>query len=161
MKIGKNTVVYHQHLSNILEGCVIGDNCTIHSQVWIGNVTIGNNCKIQAFAFIPKGVTIGNDVFIGPHVCFTNDKYPPSKGKGWETTVVEDYVMIGANVTILPGVTLGEGCAIGAGAVVTKSVPPREVWIGNPARKPFGTDDREEYTEIDKANASQPGCSFC
>lgn len=114
----------------------IGQGCTIHAPVWIGNgVVIGNNCKIEAFAFIPYGVLLGNDVFVGPHVCFTNDKYPPSGGKKWSPTIVKDGAAIGANVTILPGLTIGENAIIGAGSVVTKDVPAGETWIGNPARK--------------------------
>ena len=112
----------------------IGHGCTIHAYTWVGDeVVIGSYVYIQAFAFIPNGVTIGNGVFIGPHVCFTNDKHPPSPD--WEATIVEDAVVIGANATILPGITLGKGCKIGAGSVVTKSVPPGETWVGNPARK--------------------------
>lgn len=124
---------WHKELSNI-GNCLIGDDSTIHSHVWIGDrVSIGKRCRIQAFAFIPTGVRIGNDVFIGPHVCFTNDKYPPSNE--WEVTIVEDFVSIGAGAVILPGVTLGAGCKIGAGAVVTKNVPKGETWFGNPAHK--------------------------
>lgn len=111
-----------------------GVDCVVHMYTWIGDsVILGNNVKIQAFTFIPNGVTIGNDVFIGPHVCFTNDKHPPSDA--WSETIVEDAVSIGANATILPGVTLGRGCIIGAGSVVTKDVPAGETWFGNPARK--------------------------
>ena len=132
MKIGKGTKVWHEHLSNIGD-CIIGENCKIHSHVWIGNrVSIGNNCKVQAFSFIPTGVRIGNNVLIGPRVTFTNDKHPPS-GE-WEITVVEDHVSIGAGAIILSGLTLGNGCRIGAGAVVTKNVPSGEVWVGNPAK---------------------------
>jgi acetyltransferase-like isoleucine patch superfamily enzyme len=110
-----------------------GENCTIHAYTWIGDkVTMGKNVKVQAFAFIPNGVTIGDNVFVGPHVCFTNDKYPPM-GE-WRDTFVQDGAVIGANATILPGVTLGYGCQIGAGAVVTKDVPPGETWVGNPAK---------------------------
>jgi acetyltransferase-like isoleucine patch superfamily enzyme len=122
---------WHKELSNI-GNCLIGEGSIIHSHVWIGDrVKIGERCRIQAFAFIPTGVRLGNDVFIGPHVCFTNDKYPPSNE--WEVTIVEDYVSIGAGAVILPGVTLGTGCKIGAGAVVTKNVPAGETWVGNPA----------------------------
>jgi acetyltransferase-like isoleucine patch superfamily enzyme len=111
-----------------------GTGGVIHDPVWIGSsVTIGDDVKIQAFAFIPNGVTIGNNVFVGPHVCFTNDKNPPHND--FQETVVEDDVRIGANVTVLPGITLGKGCMIGAGAVVTKSVPAGETWVGNPAKK--------------------------
>lgn len=174
MQVGKNTIIYHQDKSVIFGDVQIGDNCKIHAPVWIADVVIGSNCKIQAFAFIPKGVTIGNNVFIGPHVCFTNDKHPPSQGMEWSETVVEDGVIIGANATILPGITLGKECIIGAGAVVTKSVPPNEIWVGNPARKPFGSKDRDDYPAIDEKqpylfdsvgdaderNFHQPGCSF-
>lgn len=132
MRTGKGTKLWKPELSNIGE-CVIGDNCTVHSHVWIGDrVKIGNNCKIQAFSFIPTGVRIGDNVFIGPRVTFTNDKYPPS-GE-WATTIIENNVSIGAGVVILPGITLGEGCRIGAGSVVTKSIPPNVVACGVPAR---------------------------
>ena len=132
MRTGKGTKLWKPELSNIGE-CVIGDNCTVHSHVWIGDrVKIGNNCKIQAFSFIPTGVRIGDNVFIGPRVTFTNDKYPPS-GE-WSTTIIENNVSIGAGVVILPGITLGEGCRIGAGSVVTKRIPPNVVACGVPAR---------------------------
>ena len=112
----------------------IGDNCKIGAYVEIGDsVIIGDNCIIGAFAFIPPGVTLEDDIFIGPHVVFTNDKYPPSDN--WEYTLVKEGASIGANVTILPGITIGKDATIGAGAVVTKNVPDGEMWIGNPARR--------------------------
>jgi|TARA_R100001530_G_scaffold117623_2_gene84767 acetyltransferase-like isoleucine patch superfamily enzyme len=136
MIVGLGTVIHEQRFSNIQRGVELGQDCIIHSHVWIGqDVKIGDRCKIQAFVFIPTGVTIGNGVFISPHVCFTNDKHPPSHGKDWSETIVEDEVVIGANATILPSITLGKGCKIGAGAVVTKSVPDGEMWVGNPARR--------------------------
>lgn len=136
MVTGAETKMYRPETSNIAQTAVIGTYCTIHSHVWIGEkVRIGDDCKIQAFAFIPTGVTIGNKVFIGPHVCFTNDKNPPSGGKNWANTLVKDRAVIGANSTILPGITIGEGAVIGAGSVVTKDVPDGETWYGNPARK--------------------------
>ncbi len=116
--------------------CIIGSGSVIHGLTFIGNnVRIGTNCKIQAFAFIPEGVTIEDNVFIGPHVCFTNDKHPPSGGKGWSPIIVRKGAVIGANATILAGVVIGEDAVIGAGAVVTKNVPARQTWIGNPAHK--------------------------
>lgn len=125
-------VVYFPELSNI-QSMNVGEHARIHSHVWIGDkVRIGHTVSIQAFAFIPNGVTIHDGVFIGPHVCFTNDPHPPSIQ--WKETIVESRVSIGANATILPGVRLGEGCKIGAGAVVTKDVPAGETWVGNPAR---------------------------
>ena len=131
MKIGKGTKFWHKRLSNIGE-CVIGKDCTIHSHVWIGDrVKIGDWCRIQAFVFIPTGVRIGNDVFIGPHVCFTNDKHPPSNE--WMVTTVGDGVSIGAGAVILHGITIGANAKIGAGSVVTKDVPAGATVYGNPA----------------------------
>ena len=133
MIYGKGCVFHRKDLSNIGD-CVIGDNCTIHSHVWIGDkVSIGNRCKIQAYTFIPTGVRIGNNVFVGPRVTFTNDRHPPSGGD-WSPTIILDNVVIGAGAVILPGITLGVGCFIGAGAVVTKSVPAGTTVCGNPAK---------------------------
>lgn len=135
MQVGERTTIYHPDKSVIL-ACRIGDDCRIHAPVWIGNeVVIGDECKVQAFAFIPEGVRIGNNVFIGPHVCFTNDKYPPSNRKCWADTIVEDDVSIGANATILPGITIGRGARIAAGAIVTKNVPPGSLFVGVPAHE--------------------------
>ena len=126
--------IYRPELSNILTEN-IGEDCVIHSQVWIGkNVKIGQRCKIQAFSFIPDGVTLEDDVFVGPRVTFLNDLYPPSKGKYWRKTLVRKGASIGGAATILPGVTIGENAVIGAGAVVTRSVPANEIWVGVPAK---------------------------
>ena len=112
----------------------IGDDCRIGAFVEIGDaVIIGDNCTIGAYTFIPPGITIRDDVFVGPHVVFTNDKYPPSDN--WEYTVVHEGASIGANATILPGIIIGKGAVIGAGAVVTKDIPPGETWVGNPAKR--------------------------
>lgn len=125
-------MIWHPELSVILTDD-IGADCTIHAFVWIGNgVHIGPRTRIQAFSFIPTGVTIGADCFIGPRVTFTNDKHPPSQD--WASTFVEDGVSIGAGAVILPGVTLGTKCVIGAGAVVTKDVAAWQTVMGNPAR---------------------------
>jgi UDP-2-acetamido-3-amino-2,3-dideoxy-glucuronate N-acetyltransferase len=125
--------IYHPDLSVLLD-FTIGEFSTVHAPVWIGDgVMIGDRCKIQAFAFIPQGIQIGNDCFIGPHVCFTNDRHPPSLD--WEETLVEDGVSIGAGAVILPGLILGKGSIIGAGSVVTQSVLRFTTVAGNPARE--------------------------
>ena len=132
-EIGEGTVIWHY--CN-LYGCKIGKNCKIASYVEIGkDVVIGDNCKIEAYAFIPSGVKIGNRVFIGPHVCFINDKWPKATGE-WKIceTIVEDDVSIGANSTILAGVTIGRGAMIGAGSVVTRDVPANAVIYGEKAK---------------------------
>lgn len=134
-KIGKGTKIWHIELSNIQE-CEIGEDCNIHSHVWIGeNVNIGNRVKIQAFTFIPSGVTIEDDVFLGPRVTFTNDRELNIEGKEkWKTTLVKKGARIGASVTIIAGVTIGENAKIGAGAVVTKDIPANVVACGVPAK---------------------------
>lgn len=131
----KNLKLY-QTAQNISDEALIGDNCTIHSHVWIGSgVTMGHNCKIQAFAFIPDGVVLGENVFIGPHVCFTNDKHPKAHG-AWKQskTVVKNGASIGANATVVCGITIGKNATVGAGSVVTRDVPDGATVVGNPAR---------------------------
>ena len=116
-----------------LYGCKIGQNCKIASYVEIGHgVEVGDNCKIEAYAFIPQGVHVGNNVFVGPHVVFTNDKYPKAREADWmlSETYVQDNVSIGANCTVLSGVTLHKGCMIGAGSVVSCDVPANSKWYG-------------------------------
>jgi len=96
---------------------------------------IGNRCKLGAYAFIPKGVAIGNEVFIGPRTGFTNDLYPKAVGE-WKVreTIVEDGASVGSGCTIICGVRIGRNARIGAGAVVTKDVADYEVVVGVPAR---------------------------
>jgi len=126
--------IYKLETSNIGD-CIIGENCTLHSHIWIGDdVKIGNSVKIQAFAYIPNGVTIEDDVFIGPRTTFTNDLYPPSKGKHWKETLIKRGAILGASVTVLPGVVIGENAKIGAGSVVTKDVPDNAIAYGVPAK---------------------------
>jgi len=101
----------------------------------IGNVEIGENCKIQCHVSISPGWKIGSNVFIGPGVHFANDKHPDATGVSFVTNggVVEDDVAIGMGALIGPGVTIGKGAVIGMGAVVLKNVPAGETWVGNPA----------------------------
>jgi len=132
-EIGEGTVV--RDYVNLF-GCRIGRNCKIGAYAEIGKgVVIGDNCKIEAYAFIPPGVTIDDDVFVGPHACFTNDLHPSAVGE-WEVTPtrVKKGASIGANATIICGITIGENSLVGAGAVVTKDVPARTVVVGCPAK---------------------------
>lgn len=137
-KIGANTKFWYPELSNI-GACIIGEDCVIHSHVWIADgVVIGNRVRIEAFSFLPPGVTIEDDAFIGPRVTFTNDKYPPSPDKAsWLPTVIQMGASLGAGSIILPGVVVGPGGRVGAGAIVTKNVPAGGTWVGNPAH-PIG-----------------------
>jgi UDP-2-acetamido-3-amino-2,3-dideoxy-glucuronate N-acetyltransferase len=144
VELGTNVTVPHPELVNVY-GCKVGDNCKIASFVEIQRgAVIGPNVKIEAFAFIPTGVTLEDGVFIGPHVCFSNDRYPSAideKGKllkvgDWELTptLVRRGASIGASATIICGVTIGEGAMVGAGATVTHDVPAGTLVVGNPAR---------------------------
>jgi acetyltransferase-like isoleucine patch superfamily enzyme len=113
----------------------IGEGTKCGAYVEIGDkVKIGKNCLIEAFAYICPLVTIEDNCFIGPHTTFTNDKRPPSGGKYWMRTLVKNGASIGANSTILPGITIGENAVVGSGSVVTKDIPRDQVWCGNPAK---------------------------
>jgi acetyltransferase-like isoleucine patch superfamily enzyme len=126
-------------------GCAIGDRTKIGTFVEIQkNATIGKDCKISSHTFVCEGVNIGDRVFIGHNVTFINDKLPRAANADgsmqteadWnvEQTWVEDGASLGSSVTVLCGLRIGAGAIVGAGSVVTKSVPPGEIWAGNPAK---------------------------
>lgn len=134
-KIGDNTSVWQ--FCVILKGARIGNSCNINCNVFIeNNVIIGNNVTIKPGVQIWDGITIEDHVFIGPNVTFTNDHFPKSKNADFQLrkTLIKKGASIGANATILGGLTLGENSLIGAGSVVTKDIPANEVWVGNPAK---------------------------
>ena len=128
--IGKNTNVWQYCV--ILPDAKIGENCNICSHVFIENdVNIGDNVTIKCGVQLWNGITIEDDVFIGPNVTFCNDRYPKSKNTNFklEKILVKKGASIGANSTILPGVTIGENAMIAAGSVIVKNVPANTTFI--------------------------------
>jgi UDP-2-acetamido-3-amino-2,3-dideoxy-glucuronate N-acetyltransferase len=121
----------------ILQGAVIGNDCNICSHCLIeGGVQIGDRVTIKSGVQLWDGLCIGDDVFIGPNVTFANDKYPKSRNRNFVLleTHVEEGVSIGGGAVILPGLRLGKGAIVGAGAVVTTDVAAGTTVVGNPAR---------------------------
>ncbi len=142
VKIGNGTKIWIN--SQIREKVEIGENCIISKDTYIDTqVKIGSGCKIQNSVSIYHGVTIEDDVFIGPNACFTNDKVPRAFDPYWKITptLIKKGASIGANATIVCGITIGEYAMVGAGSVVTKNVEPYSLVMGNPAK---------HYSYIDK-----------
>ncbi len=136
-EIGEGTKIWH--FSHIMKGAVIGKNCNIGQNVVVSpGVVIGNNVKIQNNVSIYTGVICEDDVFLGPSCVFTNVINPRSaiiRKDQYRATVVKKGATIGANATIVCGNEIGEYALIGAGAVITKKVPPYALFVGNPARQ--------------------------
>ena len=134
LNIGKDTRVWQ--FSVIFENARIGENCNICAHSLIENdVVIGNNVTIKSGVFLWDGTRVEDDVFIGPNATFTNDVMPRSKiyPDVFSRITLKKGASIGANATILPGITIGCKAMVGAGAVVTKDVPDYAVVAGNPA----------------------------
>lgn len=135
--IGTDTRIWH--FTHVLANCVIGAGCNIGQNVMIGpGVTIGNRCKIQNNVSVYPGVTLEDGVFCGPSCVFTNVLTPRAEIERKDEflpTLVKRGASIGANATIICGTTLGEYCMIGAGAVVTRDVPPFALMAGVPAKR--------------------------
>ncbi|REC51736.1 MULTISPECIES: acyltransferase [Chryseobacterium] len=133
--IGEGTTIWQ--FCVVLKNAVIGKDCNINCQVLIENeVIIGDHVTIKPGVQIWDGVTLEDHVFIGPNVTFTNDLFPKSKNKEFKLikTLVKKGASIGANATLLAGITIGENSLVGAGSVVTKNIPDNEIWVGNPAK---------------------------
>lgn len=132
--IGQGTKIWA--FSHVLPGAIIGRDCNICENVFIENeVIIGDRVTIKNGVQIWDGIIVEDDVFIGPNTTFSNDRYPRSKNLNYvmERTIIKKGASIGANATVLPGISIGEGAMVGAGAVVTRNVPAFSVVIGNPA----------------------------
>jgi UDP-2-acetamido-3-amino-2,3-dideoxy-glucuronate N-acetyltransferase len=172
-QIGEGTSVWHQ--AQVREGAVIGKTCIIGKGVYIdAGVRLGDNVKIQNYVSVYHGVTIESGVFVGPHVCFTNDLRPRAVNPDGSLKAADDWVLsetlvkqgaaIGANSTIVCGNTIGSWALVGSGSVVTKSVPDYGLVAGNPARLkgfvcPCGQKLEEGKQENDTMHACCPVCS--
>jgi UDP-2-acetamido-3-amino-2,3-dideoxy-glucuronate N-acetyltransferase len=141
--IGEGTSIWHQ--AQVREGVRLGQNCILGKGVYVdADVSIGDNVKIQNYVSVFHGVTIEAGVFVGPHVCFTNDLHPRAvnpdgtlkAADDWELTktLIRRGAALGANSTIVCGVTVGIWAMIGAGSVVTRDIPDHGLAWGNPAR---------------------------
>ena len=133
--VGQDTKIWQ--FCVVLEHAVIGDNCNINAQVLIENdVVIGNNVTVKSGVQLWDGTRIADDVFIGPNATFTNDPMPRSKQypEAFLGITLKQGARIGANATLLPGITVGKKAMVGAGAVVTEDVPAYAVVVGNPAK---------------------------
>jgi len=137
LAIGEGTKIWH--FAHVRQGSKIGKNCNIGKSVYIDiGAKIGNNVKIQNFVSVYNGVSIEDDVFVGPSATFTNDLYP--RAFIWDEghvvpTLICKGASIGANATLVCGITIGEYAMIGAGSVVAEDVPPFALIIGNPGRQ--------------------------
>lgn len=128
----------------VLDGAKIGGYCNICSHVLVeGDVIVGDRVTVKSGVQLWDGLRVGNDVFIGPNVTFSNDRFPRSgvRPVRFPQTVIEDGASIGAGAVILPGLRIGAHAMVGAGAVVTRDVAPRSLVVGNPARHIRFVDD--------------------
>lgn len=133
--IGRDTIIWQFVV--VLAQAKIGASCNINCHTFIENdVVIGNRVTVKSGVYLWDGILIEDDVFLGPNVTFTNDKYPKSKiyPGSFQKTIIKKGASIGANATILGGIVIGENALIGAGSVVTKDIPANELWVGNPAK---------------------------
>ena len=142
--IGEGTFVWQ--FAIVLPGAVIGKNCNINCHTFIENdVKIGDRVTIKSGVFVWDGIEIDDDVFVGPNATFVNDKFPRSKvyPEAFQRIKICKGASIGANATILGGVTIGEHALVGAGSVVTKDVPAFALVYGNPANVMGSTDEKK------------------
>ena len=161
-EIGEGVKIWH--FSHIMPNCRIGDRCNIGQNVVVSpEVVLGKNVKVQNNVSIYTGVTCEDDVFLGPSMVFTNVINPRSgvnRRGNYIPTIVKKGASIGANATIVCGITIGEYAFIGAGSVVTKDVPPYALVVGNPARRVGWMSEyghRLHFDEIGRATCPESG----
>jgi UDP-2-acetamido-3-amino-2,3-dideoxy-glucuronate N-acetyltransferase len=158
--IGKGTKVWH--FAHVSDQCTIGERCVIGQNVFVArHVTIGNNCKIQNNVAVYEKVTLEDDVFCGPSMVFTNVMnprcaFPRDRETGFLPTLVKRGATIGANATIVCGITIGEHAFIGAGSVVTRDVPPYAMVYGVPATQHGWMSEAGEKLEFVDGRATCP-----
>lgn len=152
--VGSGTRIWA--FAHILPGAVVGEECNICDHVFIENdVLVGDRVTVKCGVQLWDGVTLEDDVFVGPNATFTNDRFPRSKQypDAFARTVVRRGASIGANATLLPGITVGQNAMIGAGAVVTRDVPPNAIVTGNPGRITGYVDTPKAHAEIDPTSS--------
>ena len=155
-QIGEGTNIWQYCV--VLPGAKIGSDCNICANVFIENdVTVGDRVTIKSGVQLWDGLRLEDDVFVGPNATFTNDKFPRSKNhpQKFPETIVRKGASIGANATVLPGLTIGSGAMVGAGAVVTRDVPANAIVAGNPARITGYVDAVAKLQEADRSASAK------
>lgn len=160
--VGDGTRVWHH--AHVRGGAVVGRDCVLGKDVYVDTgAIVGDRVKIQNNVPVYQGVTLADDVFVGPCVVFTNDSYPRADSADWTVvpTVVRRGASIGANATIICGVELGERCMVGAGSVVTRSIADHELVVGNPARHLGWVCDCGRVISRQKERPETMSCESC
>jgi UDP-2-acetamido-3-amino-2,3-dideoxy-glucuronate N-acetyltransferase len=161
-RIGAGTSVWHH--AHVRTGAVIGAGCTLGQNAFVDTeVRVGDRVKIENNASVHAAVTLADEVFVGPGVVFTNDRYPRSQSTDWEpvATTVGRGASIGANATVIGGSTIGEYAMVGAGSVVTRPVVDHELVFGNPARHRGWVCRCGRVVNHDDARPAEVTCERC
>ena len=159
--LGEGTKVWH--FSHVCSGAVIGERCSLGQNVFVGNrVVVGNRCKIQNNVSIYDNVTLEDDVFCGPSMVFTNVYNPRAaivRKEEYRSTLIRQGATLGANCTVVCGVTIGRYAFIGAGAVVNKDVPDYALMVGVPARQIGWMSEYGEQLDLPLSGYAETRCS--